>query len=168
MSIVQIDSNFTLTNKTDHFLTLQISSKENSSFRLSSNSENVHPVNFSDVYLQHNSIFNYYIETAWSALNGQRLYAVAVNLEAGSTVKASISCTANLTFSFEIVSPDVTETLPGDFVLESFNQGGNVSVAFHDEMSVSNEVTVTAVLRNGQNEKISNVDVYPMTATLAN
>ena len=79
MSIVQIDSNFTLINKTDHFLTLQISSKENSSFRLSSSSENVHPVNFSDVYLEHNSFFNYYMETAWSALNGQRLYAVAVN-----------------------------------------------------------------------------------------
>ena len=62
----------------------------------------------------------------------------------------------------------MTETLPGDFVLESFNQGGNLSVTFHDDMSLSNEVTVSAVLRNEQNQKISNVDVYPMTCTLAN
>ena len=181
MSIIAQQTKFNLSNKSKYFIEVTISAEQDEEFRMINDSNgNVVPVSQSAT--EDHGFFSTMMDSLLSAFTGKQLTTIKVNIPPHSAVPISIRCLTSLTFSTNIISKNVSDVIPGDFVLSpeyhgepfsiqwqallgyGYNSRGDVAIG--GTMPAKRDLAIDATFINHKGQKVTTIDTVPTSCKI--
>lgn len=117
MSIIAQQTKFNLSNKSKYFIEVTISAEQDEEFRMIQETSGTSVVPVANQSQADHGLFSTMMDGLLNIFTGKQLTTIKVNIPAHSEVPISIRCLTSLTFTTSIVSQNVSDVIPGDFVL---------------------------------------------------
>ena len=127
MSVIANSTHFNISNNSNKYLEVTISSEQNSSFRIHHSSTYI-------VEMPRNSTSHSYASWLVDGISrltrGAKMQYVKINLPAKETVQCEINCTNALSFSTTVKDRNLKSELDGELTIRPENQGSELHLIY--------------------------------------